>query len=230
MARLARAIDQVDDGPMSLALPHIITCQALMHALPDVLKLPEGERSHAFDLAAVALTRLDEACESTFTTMPQVLLEARGDAELALEETRLQCCWMLIWDGDVPLVVPQRPQGVPAHGDEGTLLLALPGTILLPGTPVGWWTNRIEPMLGHFVPGLRARPLLEGVQLWRVADERGQWCRDVILDLEQDAPENATPLLAPCIVGGLRLDMPPPVEGWIGGLQPPPGGIAVNWP
>ena len=153
MARLARAIDQVDDGPMSLALPHIITCQALMHALPDVLKLPEGERSHAFDLAAVALTRLDEACESTFTTMPQVLLEARGDAELALEETRLQCCWMLIWDGDVPLVVPQRPQGVPAHGDEGTLLLALPGTILLPGTPVAGGQTELSPCLVTLCPG-----------------------------------------------------------------------------
>ena len=96
MARLARAIDQIDDGPMSLALPHIITCQALIHALPDVLNLPEVERSHAFDLAAAALTRLDEACEATFSTVPQVLLQTRGDAQLVLEETRLQCCWMLI--------------------------------------------------------------------------------------------------------------------------------------
>jgi len=233
MARLARAIDHsdgADPGPLSLALPHIITCQALIHALPEVLSLSEAERSAAIDLAAAMLTRVDAACESTFNAVPEVLSDTRREAEFALDDLRLQCCWTLIWDGDVPLIVPEPPDGVPARGDEGTLLLALPGSVLLPGTPVGWWTNRVEPMLGHFVPGLRARPLLDGVQLWRVVDADGLWCRDVVLDLDQDPPDNATPLLVPRVVGGLRLEMPNPVHGWIGGAQPPLGGVPVKWP
>jgi hypothetical protein len=214
---------------MSLALPHVITCQALCHALPDVLGLPESERSHAMDVAAVVIRQVDEACEAIFSEVPELLQEARRDAQEALALLHLQCCWTLIWEGEHPLIVPETPEGVPARGDTGTLLLALPGTVVLPGTPVGWWSNRAEPMLGHFVPGLQARPLLEGVQLWRVVDGNGQWCQDVVLELEDDPPTQATPLLVPRLVGGLRLEMPMPREGWIGSAEVPKNPVTVLW-
>ncbi|MCH2135335.1 MAG: hypothetical protein MK101_02000 [Phycisphaerales bacterium] len=229
MARMARAIDQVDDGPLQQALPHLITCQALSQALPEVPGLPLKERAGALDLARAMLHRVDEAVEGQFSQVPGVLLEARQAAQDALSDLHLTFCWTLIWEGEGPLQVPALPKGVPASSDEGTLLLALAGTVLLPGTPVGWWVDRQEPMLSHFVPGLRAQPLNAGVQVWRVLDTDGRWARDLVLNADVDGPEDATPLLAPRVLGGARFELPDPVEGWVGAMTPG-AGVVLSWP
>lgn len=229
MARLARAIDGTGDGPRSQLLPHVITCQSLAHALPDVMDLPTDQRSMAMDRAAILLMQVEQAAEDDFTMPPPVLVAARIDAQQALDDLHLSCCWTLIWEGPEPLIVPDVPNGVPARGEGGTLLLALPGTVLLPGTPVGWWQGRLEPMLGHFVPGMLAQPHLTGVQVWRTVDAHGTWVRDEVHNCNADGPDDATPLLAPRVVDGQRLRMPTPTSGWIGASTPPPGGVPINW-
>ena len=228
MAGAARAIDGVADGPLSRAIPSIITCQALVHAFTDVLDLPDDERSLAIDRASAALARIEAQCETEFTQVPPLLEAVQLDAAEALDDLRLACCWTLVWEGPDQLRVAAPPKGVPARGDCGTLLLALEGTVLLPGTPVGWWTGRHEPMLGHWIAGLQARPCRRGVQVWRTVDAHGRWVRDDVLDVDQDGPMDATPLLAPRVVEGARLRPPVPVPQWIGALTPPKG-VIVSW-
>lgn len=229
MAQAARAIDGAAQGPMAKAVPSIITCQALVHAFTDVLDLPDDERALAIDRASAALARIEAQCETEFTQVPPLLEAVQGDAAEALNDLRLACCWTLIWEGPDHLHVPAMPGGVPARGDCGTLLLALQGTVLLPGTPVAWWTGRHEPMLAHLVAGLRAQPCRRGVQVWRTLDASGRWVRDDVLDVNHDGPLDATPLLVPRIVEGARLKPPVPVPQWVGAMTPPEG-VVVSWP
>ena len=229
MARVARALDGTAEGPMVNALSGIITCQALQQALPEVLDLPEDQRSLAMDQAAVLLRQVDQAIEDTLNAPPPALQQSLQEAHNAFESLHLACVWTMVWEGPEPLTVPPLPQGVPARGDEGLLLAALPGTVLLPGTPLAWWQGRNEPMLGHWVGGVLARPRISGVQVWRRRDDQGGWARDEVREANDDGPDDGVPLLVPRVVQGARLQVPEMAPDWIGAATPPANSVPVNW-
>ena len=95
---------------------------------------------------------------------------------------------------------------VPSDAFEGgTLAMVPPGTIVMPGAPVAWWTCRREPELVEAVRAhrieLRSRP----IQVWREMDADGRFTRDRVTDLDRTV-EQALPLLVPVLVDGERQE------------------------
>ncbi|MCH2139159.1 MAG: hypothetical protein MK074_08940 [Phycisphaerales bacterium] len=228
MVKIARALDGHAEAPLARAMPDIITCQALAHALPELDDLTVEQRSLALDRAGVMVGTVEGQMEDG--PVHEALDLAFHEAQAALEDARLACAWMLVWDGPDSLEVPAPPEGVPARGDVGTLLLALPGTIILPGTPVGWWTQRHEPMLSHFVPGMLAQPHARGLQVWRTLDDAGCWVKDTVLPIDTDGPDDAIPLLVPRLVDGHVLPTLDPVPAWVSPVPAPGSSAQVSWP
>ena len=77
-----------------------------------------------------------------------------------------------------------------------------PGTIVMPGAPIAWWTCRQEPELADAVPSHRIELRRRPIQVWREMDESGRFTRDRVTDLEQTL-EAALPLLVPMLVEGV---------------------------
>ena len=106
--------------------------------------------------------------------------------------------------GDTPLRMPSAKVPSPRF-EGGTLAMVPPGTIVMPGAPLAWWTCRREPELVEAVPvhriELRSRP----IQVWREMDAEGRFTRDRVTDLDRTV-ERALPLLVPVLVDGERQE------------------------
>ena len=205
LAAASTALTEEQDGPRwRLSLSSLVTLQAIVFALEEFDQLPRGEQPVALDRSEVLVNDARMQLEETWgPAMPAALQEALDDAEAAIDAIEGGMVWILLHGGDEPLHVPVFTGTPCSRFEGGTLALALPGTVLMPGSPIAWWIGRREPdLLEQCHPvhvELHARPL----QVWRVIDEEGRFIEDRVTDLD-DMVDAAMPLLAPLMIDGQR--------------------------
>lgn len=185
------------------SIPEIISLQSITFALGELGRIPVEDRSLARDRADLgvgrAAGRLDEIWRGI--EMPEGLLEIAEDARRAVDGAVYAGLRWLLWSGPGRLRMPPIDLDADAESGRGTLALAQPGTLVLPGSPVGWFTERsaptaLEPLGVVEVAG-------PPVQVYRTLDDRGRIDHDLVAPLS-DLPAGL-PLLVPIALDGTRI-------------------------
>ncbi len=185
------------------SIPEIITLQSLTFALAELQRIAVEDRSIARDRADLgvggAAGRLDEIWRGV--EMPSGLMEIAEDARRAVEMAVYAGLRWIQWLGDEPIRVPRIDLDQDPERDRGTLAMAQPGTIMLPGSPLGWFAERSVP------PGFASIGASETngppVQVYRSLDETGRVEHDLVAPLS-DLPVGL-PLLVPLTLDGTRI-------------------------
>jgi hypothetical protein len=76
-----------------------------------------------------------------------------------------------------------------------------PGTIVMPGTPILWWTERETPPVVGELPACTATTPDVPHQVYRQLDDDGRIVRDVVLPITAE-PVPGMPLLVPLARAG----------------------------
>ncbi|MAB71850.1 MAG: hypothetical protein CMJ54_05035 [Planctomycetaceae bacterium] len=193
--------DVADDQAWRESIPEVIRLQAITFALAELDRIEVPDRGLARDRAAIgveeASARLDDLWSGV--SMPAALLDIASDASLALEAAVYAGLQWIRWRGAGRLEVPEIDLEV--AGTAGTLACAQPGTILLPGEPVAWWTEREPPreLVGEAFESEAGPP----VQIYRRLDEAGCATGDLVAPLA-DLPVGL-PILVPISLDGAPL-------------------------
>ncbi len=183
-----------------------IELQATVWALRELTELAEEDRPVARDRAEITVRRANAALSTVWGShpMPGSILELIDDATVALREAIYAGLREIVWEGEGPYEVPEVA-GVD-DGDEppvGTLALMPPGSLAMPGEPIGWFTER--PAIS--LPGCVTRPAPAATQVYREIDDDGRFVRDVVAPLEGDIPAGL-PMLVARSIAGVRVRRP----------------------
>lgn len=213
-ARASAALtgDGEDDERWRACTGSIIALMSVTHALRSFDRLEDGERPFARDRAELIIGEhagtLDAAWRGV--PMPESLLELAGDARTALERS----CWVgateMVWTGPGTFVVPPTIASLPdriAAGEEpseGTLMVMQPGTLVMPGEPVAWWTERPWPDVGDAFDALDAVDTDAPRQVYRGLDANGRIEGDVTAPIWHE-PRAGLPLLVPLLAAGTAV-------------------------
>lgn len=197
---LRRSSDE-DDRAWRASIPEVIRLQAITFALAELDRIEVPDRGLARDRAAIgveeASARLDVLWSGV--SMPEALLEIAGDASLALETAVYAGLRWIRWRGPERLEMPEIDLEI--AGTAGTLACAQPGTILLPGEPVAWWTER-EPPRELVREGFEFQSG-PAVQIYRRLDDGGRAIGDLVAPLA-DLPVGL-PILVPISLDGVPI-------------------------
>ncbi|MFO0874633.1 MAG: hypothetical protein U0575_11780 [Phycisphaerales bacterium] len=208
-ARAAVALPRDADGDRwRAAVPAIIELHATTMALKEAAQLARDERALARDRAALivhaANARLGELWRGA--APPVALLELQKDAAAALASAAWLGARELAWLGPGELVVPPLAGCDPeADGfdQRGTLVVAPPGTILMPGEPIAWWVDRDDLRLDAG-PSTEVRDVAVPRQVHRVIGADGRAAEDLVVAITDEAPAG-TPLLETLCEDGRRV-------------------------
>lgn len=189
------------------SIPEIVSLQAVTFALGDLAAIPQVDRPLARDRADLAVTESASSLDRIWKgeEMPGALLEVAADARRAVE---LAVYAGLRWMVPVgPELVRMPSIDLDAAGSAGTLALMQPGTLVVPGEPLAWWTERtlpaeLEALLAS-EPGRFELRLGPPVQVYRELDELGVVRGDLVASL-QELP-HGLPLLVPICLDGTSI-------------------------
>ncbi|MCH2160999.1 MAG: hypothetical protein MK085_03905 [Phycisphaerales bacterium] len=217
------------------SIPSIIELQATTFALEALETIDEADRPLARDRGLLLIENASEMLSEAWQDvgeLPGELLSIVDAAEAAVDASfyaGLRCLW---WNGPGTWEVP----GMQHPGSEGTLAMMQPGTIVLPGEPVAWFTERPAP---SWAGSLEVRPGTP-VQVQRLIED-GQVRHDLLTDLSHELV--GVPLLVPICLGGHGIgEFTVEVAAWraaqlevLGGGELPPvldvrGGGELNAP
>ena len=185
------------------SIPEIISLQSITFALAELTRIPVEDRSIARDRADLgvgnAAQRLDEIWRGI--EMPEGLLEIAEDARRSVDQAVYAGLRWILWSGPDRLRMPAIDLGSDPELGRGTLALVQPGTIVLPGSPIGWFTERSTPAVldeigASHVPG-------PPVQVYRALDDRGRIDHDLVAPLS--SLPAGLPLLVPISLDGTRI-------------------------
>lgn len=185
------------------SIPEIIALQSITFALAELERIPVADRSIARDRADLgvghAAQRLDEIWRGI--EMPEGLLEIAEDARRAVEHAVYAGLRWILWSGPDRLRMPAIDLDADPELGRGTLALVQPGTIVLPGSPIGWFTERAAPAVldGLDVSHVPGPP----VQVYRALDDRGRVDHDLVAPLS--SLPAGLPLLVPISLDGTRI-------------------------
>lgn len=200
------APDDADAARWRASIPEVISLQSITFALRDLARLPEADRPLARDRADLTVTASASSLDTIWrgVEMPSVLLDVAADARREVELAVYAGLHWLVASGDDRVRMPVIDLDADPDAGRGTLALMLPGTIVLPGEPVAWWTERSRP------PGL-AGPEWEAVegppvQVYRDLDDDGRVLGDLVTGL--DALPPGLPLIAPISLAGEAIGRP----------------------
>jgi len=188
------------------SIPEVVTLQAITFALGDLARLPEADRPLARDRADLGVVAAASALDAVWrgVEMPESVLEIAADARRAVEQAVYAGLRWIIFGGSARTRMPVLDWNADPDAERGTLAVMLPGTIVLPGEPVAWWTERSRP------PALAGADweVVEGppVQVYRELDEQGRVVGDLVAPLD-DLPAGL-PLLAPISLDGQPIGRP----------------------
>lgn len=208
LVKAGHGMPEIGDGrKWQASVTSIIELQATTFALDDLETLPEADRPLARDRGCVLIETARDRLAVAWDGAEEIPDEIRlilATANAALNASYYAGLTVLWWNGPGRWVAPQ----IDHPGHEGTLAIMQPGTIALPGEPVGWYTERPAPELG---PGLEPRPG-DPVQVQRVIED-GRVRQDLLVDLDHEMV--GVPLLVPIAlagreVGGFTVD----AESW----------------
>jgi len=204
--------DDADGRRWRAAVPHVINLQAVTFALGELGGLPREERALGRDKAAIIIREATQELESIWgeAPLPDEVAEMICDAGAALHAAAYAGATELVVATIGPFVMPDVEPGAP----RGTLALAAPGTILMPGEPAGWWLDRE----GFEVDGCEPAVVTTPRQVYRELDDDGTFRRDLVAPVTTDPPDDlrAMPLIVPLFdrderIGGFPLDR----EEWL---------------
>ncbi len=174
------------------SLEPIITIQATAFALKDLVTLEEPDRPLARDRAAVLLENsantLDECWDGE---VPEEIVEMLDDAWQALGASHYAGLRWLRFSGPGIWEVP----ALSAPKLEGTLAMMQPGTLVLPGEPVAWFTECPAPLSAPELDIVDGVP----VQVQRILED-DVWVTDLVTDLDEEL--RGLPLLVPMSLAG----------------------------
>jgi hypothetical protein len=192
--------DDGTGGRWKRSVVPFIELQATVWALRELSEIGEDDRSVARDRAELTVRKANAALSEVWGShpMPGSILELIDDATVALREAIYAGLREIVWEGEGPYEVPEVP-GVD-DGDAapcGTLALMPPGSLAMPGEPIGWFTER--PALA--LPGCVTRASRGATQVYREIDDAGRFVRDVVAPLEGDIPVGLPMLVARSIAG-----------------------------
>ncbi len=233
LAAASTALTEDQDGPRwRRSLPSLITLQAIVFAMDEFDQLPQEEQPVALDRSEVLVNEARVQLEETWgEELPLALQEALDDADAAIATTEGGMVWLLLHEGREPFRVPEFI-GTPSEDFAGgTLALALPGTLLMPGSPIAWWIGRREPALIEQCHVARIELHARPVQVWRLIDEKGRFIEDRVTDLD-DMIDEAMPLLAPRMIdGALHEEEVMDPDAWAAHQDDhmPAGGLEITW-
>ena len=185
------------------SIPEVISLQAITFALGELERIPWEDRSIARDRADLGVGNAAQRLDGIWRgiEMPPSLLEIAADARQAVEQAvYVGLRWIRV-TGDEPVRMPSIDLETDPGIERGTLALAQPGTLMLPGSPLGWFTERpapegLESVPAEHVPG-------PAVQVYRMLDERGRVEHDLVASL-RSLPAGL-PLLVPITLDGRRI-------------------------
>jgi hypothetical protein len=201
-----------DDGRWRAGTASVVALHAVVFALRQLDRVDEPERPLARDRAAVLIRehvgRLDEIWRAV--PMPDSLLQLHDDARTALDRAAYVGAVEMIWTGPGTFIVPASLTDLPDaidRGDEpavGTLLVMQPGTIVMPGEPVAWWTGRDWPRCDDAFDALEAEDTDVPRQVYRVLSDEGRIERDLVAPIWAE-PRAGMPLLVPLLADGVPV-------------------------
>lgn len=240
-ASVALPDDDRDAANWKASVAPIINLQAVTFALGDLEHLPESEHALARDKAAILIERSEsellaiwnseenEAITATFgEVLPEQIDELLEDALLALERAGWINGRIAIWPGPGVLTMPEVDLGDRPRA--GTVLLAAPGTLIMPNEPAGCWVRRDD----LIIDGCEISTMNDPVQLYRVfSDDGTHFTHDEVESLLNesaliddgdddddndriDAPRGRVPLLIPLCADGEKIGgFPIERDAWI---------------
>lgn len=192
------------------SVPPLVDCMALRLALGELGRVPPPDRPAARDLAAVSLRRAAGELDSIWRgePMPEAILEIAEDAERALQASvyaglrlaRLVDASAATSPAWMPRLDPDWVAGEGEAFARSSAAAMAPGTLVLPGSPVAWWTACPDPRLD--AERFRIEEVPSPLQVYREIDDAGRFRGDLCCGL--DALPAGMPLLVP-----LRLDGTP---------------------
>jgi hypothetical protein len=207
------APDDPEAARWRASIPEVVTLQAITFALGDLAGLPEADRPLARDRADLGVTAaaatLDEIWHGV--EMPESMLEIAGDARRAVDQAVYAGLRWIVLGGSSRMRMPVIDWDADPDADRGTLAVMLPGTIVLPGEPVAWWTERSRPpaLIEELWEDVEGPP----VQVYRELSEDGRVLGDLVASLD-DLPAGL-PLLAPIVLDGHPIGRPSvDVDAW----------------
>jgi hypothetical protein len=193
--------DDEDDRAWRASLPEVIRLQAITFALAELDRVEIPDRGLARDRATIGVEEASAQLDALWSgvSMPEALLEIASDAARAVEAAVYAGLQWIRWGGAGRLEMPDID--LEAVGTAGTLACAQPGTILLPGEPLAWWTER-EPPQELVGEGFDVRPG-PPVQIYRRLDDAGRAIGDLVAPLT-DLPVGL-PILVPISLDGVPI-------------------------
>ncbi|MAC18143.1 MAG: hypothetical protein CMJ23_00400 [Phycisphaerae bacterium] len=187
------------------SITEIVTLQAVTFALGDLEAMAEPDRALARDRADLAVTESAAGLDREWrgVEMPPMLLEIAADARRAVEAAVYTGLRWLVPVGGMHRRMPAVDLEV--AGVEGTLAVMQPGTLVLPGEPMAWWTERGLPKELEALAGRDDYQIRKGppVQVYRDLDAEGRVAGDLVASL-QDLPAGL-PLLVPVCLDGTPI-------------------------
>jgi hypothetical protein len=182
--------DEGEGAQWRASVPAIIQLQAVTFALAELGELAADERALGRDRATLLIRASAEELDAHWRgePMPQGLLELRADARTALTAANYAGSVELTWHGTEALEMPD----VHVPAEPRILAMMEPGTLAMPGEPVGWWVDG-EASIDLGVELVATTPAVPR-QVYRQTNDAGRVVRDVIRPITAD-PVPGLPLL-----------------------------------
>ncbi len=200
-ARASLALPADDEGSRwKESVTAIINLQAATFALGELAQLVSKDQPLAVDRADVLIGDAHSQLDAIWgdADWPPSLQEIVEAAHAAVQRgVVIVTGWELHWPGPGSIVMPiiELPECA------GTLLVMMPGTIVMPGEPVSWG-RCTEPLE---IDGCALTQQAEPRQVYRAMDETGAITGDVVSVIDDNEPPAGLPLLVPCVVEGIAL-------------------------
>ncbi|MCE9620302.1 MAG: hypothetical protein K8R92_10400 [Planctomycetes bacterium] len=176
----------------------VIALQAVTHALGELDRVAPSARAFARDSAEVAIEEAVKRLESAWkgAVLPAEIAALVQEARQALRASLYAQLRGWIWEGPGAMKLPSWPD----FDAVGTLAAMEPGSIVLPGEVVAWWTERDAPPCA----GCRETNLDHPVQLYRMFSKAGSYLRSEMLPLSQES-RGGLPMLVPLFLQGHEI-------------------------
>ena len=187
----------------------MITLQGITFAMAELEQVDASQRLLGWDRGELLVDQASmELDECWGPNLPSSILETIQSAESSLTEVIARFTPVLVAESGEPSLMPAVPLLEPL----GASAVVAPGTTVMPGAPIAWWSEvDFDQLRSLELPGI-LELWQSPVQVWRRWDEQDEFIEDVVTSLEAEQ-DQAIPLLVPRVLEGIPLSDPLPSPG-----------------